>query len=331
MLRSMPQQPRTQPSSGELAILAAIAAHSPRRAGVELGIGDDAAVLTGAPPLVAALDMVVDGVHFRMATASPADIGHKALAVNLSDLAAMGATPVAALVGLGVPADVTDQVISAIYEGMDELAAEHGVTIAGGDVSRAPALTLAVTALGRMDGGRAPVRRDGAAPGDVVCVTGALGAAAAGLAMLDDPALSVPEAEALRAAHLRPRPRVAAGMALADAGASAMLDCSDGFALDLTRLAEASNVAVAIALDRLPRAPGVDSVATKLGLAAEVLAATGGEDYELIVTLPAAAVAAAQHALDLPLTPVGRVTAGTGVTFTRSGAPVALSRPGWLH
>ena len=172
----------------ELALIERITARNPVRAGTILGIGDDAAVLDVGGRAVVTHDMLVEGVHFRLATTGLRDLGWKALAVNLSDLAAMGAEPVAALVGLGLPAgalgpgDVDD-----LYAGMDELAAAAGVTVAGGDVTSCPALVLGVTAVGRAAAGAEPVRRSGARPGDLLCVTGRLGAAAAGLRLLEDP------------------------------------------------------------------------------------------------------------------------------------------------
>lgn len=301
-----------------------------------VGIGDDAAVLAGDPPIVVTTDLLVEGVHFRRATTSMRDLGHRALAVNLSDVAAMGARPVAAFVGLGLPRRERPSGgdVDALYDGMEALAARAGASVAGGDVVDAPVLVLAVTAIGRMDVGVAPVLRSGARPGDLVCVTGILGASAAGLLVLEDPLLAtgVAEAEALRAAHRLPQPRLAAGPTLAAGGASAMLDCSDGLALDALRMARASGVAIEIDLDLLPIAPGVSLVAAAAGREPDVLAATGGEDFELIVALAPGRLDALRAALDVPLTPVGRILAGEpSLTALRAGLPVHLSRPGWEH
>jgi thiamine-monophosphate kinase len=320
----------------EFNLIDRIARATARRAGVTLGIGDDAAVLDGDPPVVVTQDLLVQDVHFRLRATSFRDLGHKALAVNLSDLAAMGARPVAALVGLGLPDDpaITADSVLELYAGMEDLAAAHEMTIAGGDVTRAPVLTLAVVAIGHAVAGVAPVRRSGAAVGDVLCVTGALGAAAAGLLLVEDPSLaaSVKQAESLREALRRPMPRVAAGQALAAGGATAMLDCSDGLALDASRIAVASGVCIELQLERVPVAPGVASVAATVGRAADELAATGGEDYELIVTLPPGTVDARRTSLDVPLTAVGRVIAGPpGIRVVRGGAAVRLPRLGWEH
>jgi len=301
-----------------------------------VGIGDDAAVLDGDPAVVATQDLLVEGVHFRRATTGLADLGHKALAVNLSDLAAMGAEPVAALVGLGLPPDGGPgaEEIDELYAGMEALAERTGVSVAGGDVSAAPVMVLSVCALGRMPAGVAPVLRSGARDGDLLCVTGALGAAAAGLLVLEDPGLRVPpdEAEALVAAHRRPEPRLAAGRALAAHGAHAMLDCSDGLALDALRMARASGLAAVIDLERVPLAAGLAAVAAASGREADLLAATGGEDYELIAAVAPADLDALRAALDVALTPVGRFSAGPpALRLLRAGEEVAAPRLGWEH
>ena len=299
----------------ELALIERIAARARRRPGTELGIGDDAALLSVGGTAVVTQDLLVEGVHFRRETAAPRDLGHKALAVNLSDLAAMAAEPVAALVGLCLPpGGVGDDEVDEIYAGVEALAARHGVTVAGGDTTAGPALMLAVTAVGRAASGISPVLRSGARPGDVLCVTGALGASAAGLLLLERPglasAVTAPVAERLRAAHLRPEPRLAAGRSLARAGARAMLDLSDGLALDALRMARASGVRAVVEPGALPVAEGVAEVAAAAGEDPGRLAAAGGEDYELLAALPPEAVEAARRAAPCPLTPVGRLEEG---------------------
>jgi thiamine-monophosphate kinase len=315
----------------ERALIERIAALTSVRAGVAVGVGDDAAVLDDDPATVATQDLLVEGVHFRRRRGDAAelrDLGHRALAVNLSDLAAMGAVPLVALVGLGTPGGAMGAgEVDALYGGMEALAARTGTTIAGGDVTAAPALVLAVTAIGRMPPGAAPVLRRGARPGDRLVVTGPLGAAAAGLLLLEDPLLAtgVPEAEALRAAQLRPEPRLEAGRALARLGATAMLDCSDGLALDAARIAEASGLAVTVDLDRVPLAPGVARVAAAAGREADLLAGTGGEDYELLAAVPP------DVALPSGLVAVGAFAPGDGLRVLRGGAEVAIGHPGWEH
>jgi thiamine-monophosphate kinase len=320
----------------ELALIERIAARARRRPGLAVGIGDDAAVLEGDPALVATQDLLVEDVHFRRSSTGFADLGHKALAVNLSDVAAMGADPVAALVGLGLPPEggPSGEEIDALYAGMEELAERFGLSVAGGDVSAAPVIVLSVCALGRMAAGVAPLLRSGARDGDLLCVTGALGAAAAGLLLLERPELAAASdaAPALIAAHRRPEPRVAAGRALASGGAHAMLDCSDGLALDALRMARASGLALTVALERLPLADGVAAVAAAAGVDPDLLAATGGEDYELIAAVPPDALASLQAAIDLPLTPVGSFRAGTPeLRLERAGELVEPPRLGWEH
>jgi thiamine-monophosphate kinase len=312
----------------EVALIERIAARVGLRPGTRLGIGDDAALLDVGGTAVVTQDLLADGVDFRRESVEFRGLGHKALAVNLSDLAAMGADPVAALVGLALPRGIAEEEIDDLYSGMEELAARHGVTLAGGDVSAAAALVIAVTAVGRPAPGLAPVRRDGGRPGDVLCVTGGLGAAAAGLLLLDRPELAGglpgPVAARLREAQLRPEPRLAAGRALARAGASAMLDISDGLALDGLRLARASGVRAVVDPGALPLAAGVAEVAAAAGREPLELAAAGGEDYELLAALPPGRLDEARRAAPCPLTPVGRLEAG---------APElrGLAAGGWEH
>lgn len=328
----------TGPAAGitEAALIARVAAAVALRPGVATGIGDDAAVLDGDPPTVATVDLLVEDVHFRRATTTWRDLGHKALAVNLSDLAAMGARPVAALVGLALPrrARPTAADIDELYAGMEALAARSSATVAGGDVTDAPgtAVVISVTAIGRMDAGVAPALRTGARPGDMLAVTGPLGAAAAGLLALTDPlvALASPddERDGLLDAHRRPEPRLDAGRALARAGVHAMMDISDGLAIDARRMAVASGVRIEICLDALPVAAGVARVAAGAGVEADVLAATGGEDYELLVAVDEDTARRA----GVPLHRVGRVTEGApGLVLLRDGHEVTLPRLGWEH
>lgn len=301
-----------------------------------MGIGDDAAVLTGDPAIVATHDLLVEGVHFRRETTGLSDLGHRALAVNLSDVAAMGAEPVAVLVGLGLPDDGVSASVGDLYDGLEALAARVGATVAGGDISASSVFFIGVTAIGRLPAGRAPVRRSGARAGDVLCVTGTLGGSAAGLAVLDDPtaAQGIVATAAGRAfdRHRRPEPRLAEGRLLADGGATAMLDISDGLGIDAMRLARASGVRLDIDVDRIPVDSSTTAVAEALGRDPLRLAWAGGEDYELLVTLPPPAADEVAATLPAGLTTIGRVAAGApAVNPHTRGEPLDLGDPGYVH
>jgi thiamine-monophosphate kinase len=286
--------------------------------------GDDAAVTVPRGATVTSVDLAVDGVHFRRSTASPRAIGHKAAAAALSDLAAMGATAGEIYVQLGLPEDLDEEGCLELADGIAEVAAASGAVVLGGDLARAPVLVLALTVVGHAPSKDVLVTRAGAAAGDLVCVTGELGGAAAGLALLERPQLAAALAPAvateLRARQLEPQPRLAAGRALAGAGARAMIDVSDGLVADADHLAEASAVRLEIEAELIPIAAGVEAVAEAAGSDAIELAAGGGEDYELVVALPEEAYdeAAALLAGDgVRLTRTGRVAAGKGIALRR--------------
>ena len=235
------------------------------------------------------VDALVEGVHFRIPPFEARQVGHKALAAALSDLAAMGAEPGEAYVQLGIPDERGDPELLGLADGLAALAGRLGVAIAGGDVTRAPALLVAVTVVGHAESADRLVRRSGARPGDLLAVTGELGGAAAGLALLERPELAegLDEtlAAALRARQLEPEPRLAAGRALAEAGATAMIDISDGLGADAGHLAAAGGVGLEIDLSQLPVQAGVAELARRAGLDPLDLAAAGGEDYELLAAL----------------------------------------------
>jgi thiamine-monophosphate kinase len=288
---------------------------------VRLGSGDDAAVTVPGGAVATSVDALVEGVHFRRASASPRQIGRKAISTALSDLAAMGAAPGEAYVWLGAPQDIGEAELLEVGEGLAAVAAETGTTIAGGDLTRAPVLSLAVTVTGHAPRPEDFVTRGGARHGDVLVVTGELGGAAAGLLLLEDTSLE--GEDSLRARQLDPTPRLAAGRALAAAGATAMIDVSDGLAGDAGHVATASGALLLIDADALPIAPGVAAVASVAGRDPLEFAAAGGEDYELLAALPPEAFASAREALaklDTPLTTIGEVEDAAG------GAPRAELR-----
>jgi thiamine-monophosphate kinase len=298
---------------------------------LRLGSGDDAAITVPDGATATSVDALVEGVHFRREQATLAQIGRKALATALSDLAAMGAEAGEAYVVAGLPADLDEGGCLELFGGIAALAAETGTELAGGDITRAPVLTLAVTVVGHAATAEQLVGRGGARPGDALVLSGELGGAGAGLLLLERPELAAavpaPTAESLRLRQLQPSPRLAAGRALAATGARAMIDLSDGLGGDAGHLATQSGVGLLFDAGALPLAPGVAAVAAAAGLDPLELAASAGEDYELLAALPAerleeaAALVLATGETE-KLTRVGEVLAGSGVEVRLPGGGI---------
>lgn len=307
--------------------------------GVLIGIGDDSALVAWpGDTLLLTTDTLIEDIHFRRTTATFREIGAKALAVNLSDIAAMGGEPRFALLALALPAATRVADVDDLYAGLGEMAARYGVALVGGDTCAAPdRIVLTVTLVGRVEG--PPLRRSGARPGDAILVTGTLGGAAAGLAALERGPLPVgPEVTApLHRAHRLPVPRVPEGRLIRASGAAtAMIDLSDGLATDLGHIAAESGVGAEVRLPALPVGEATRALARALGADPWAWVVSGGEDYELLFTAaPAQAAALAARVTDATGTPVSVIgeirPAGDGIRFLNgAGQPVAV-RPGFDH
>ena len=288
---------------------------------VVVPIGDDCAVVRiGGRTWAAASDMLIEGRHFK-GWAAPEDVGYKAVAVNVSDVAAMGGTPRFVLVSGAAPDPET---ALGVFAGVAEACRDFGLYPLGGDTTGADAIAIDVAILGELEA--PPVLRSGARPGHLLAVTGELGASAAGLLALEG---NLDGFERLKGRLLRPRPRVEAGLAAARLGVGAMIDLSDGLASDVRHVCERSGVGCAVELDRLPVSDDTRELAASLGRDPGVLAAGGGEDYELLISAPEQVLGDLAGAVEVPVTVVGEVT-GSGIVFRRGGEMVEhLS--GWDH
>ncbi len=320
-----------------------------RNTRVLIGIGDDAAVVRAAAQsnLIACCDLVVEGVHFRRDWSDPFAIGYKALAATVSDVAAMGGIPLFALVSMALPRETPSNFVDRLIEGLFSAADSHGVSIIGGDTSSSPGpLFIDTTVLGECDEDRA-VPRSGAQPGDLIFVTGSLGASEIGLRLLEQrrgdeqpngsasqDGLSIARAHAINR-HTLPQPRVKAGAAIGEAGlATAMIDISDGLSTDLNHLVEASGCGAVIQAHAIPVADCVPLLAAALGgMDPLTLALNSGEEYELLFASQPKnleEISRLSSDLGLAITPIGEITRERGVLI-ENGTQMELAPGGWEH
>ncbi|MFC2016380.1 thiamine-phosphate kinase [Chloroflexota bacterium] len=299
-----------------------------------LGIGDDAAAWHGDDSIqLATVDSLIQDVHFTLGTASWEELGWRAMAANLSDIAAMGGLPKYALVSLALPDHTEVEHVTALYQGMIELAQRFEVVIVGGDTSSAPLFVINITIFGSTKSqDKHILTRSSARPGEKVAVSGYLGAAAAGLEMLTKNLQFDAEATAsLKKAFLHPYPRVAEGQILVEQGVKATIDISDGLISDLNHICKTSQVSARIEIDRVPIQPAVRA---NFGDRALELALSGGEDYELLFTASAEIIDEVKAAASCPITVIGEIATDKADKVTLvdgKGNPVDLPKAGWEH
>ncbi|BAL92300.1 putative thiamine monophosphate kinase [Actinoplanes missouriensis 431] len=304
---------------GEFGLIGRIVSRLGTSPSTLLGPGDDAAIVRAADGrVVASTDVLVDGRHFRRDWCGPADIGHRAAAANLADIAAMGAVPTALLVALCVPPGVESEWVESLADGLTAEAALVGASVVGGDTTASPTLTIAVTALGDL-GGAEPVRRDGAQPGDVLALSGRIGYAAAGLTVLSR-GFRTPKK--LVEAYRRPAVPYASGPLAARLGATSMIDVSDGLLQDLGHIATASLVAIDVHRDAFDVPDQMRDAAKALGVDPYQWVLAGGDDHPLAATFPPGV------ALPAGWQVIGAVHDGEGVTVDRKPWTGGL---GWDH
>jgi thiamine-monophosphate kinase len=255
---------------------------------IVLTIGDDAAVVRPSKLDLALLttDLLVENVHFKLDSITPSQLGYKALAVNISDIAAMGGLPDYAVISLALNPETDVKVVEDIYRGMMDVSRKYGVNIVGGDITKSDKMIINVALLGSVEEGNL-CRRSDAAINDIIMITGKLGASAAGLRLALNPELAAKASnvQQLKLAHFKPEPRVREGRLLAELGVHAMQDISDGLASEIGHICAASDVGACLDLTKIPIADGVDTVAIQTGEKPVELALTGGEDYELVFTV----------------------------------------------
>jgi len=297
-----------------------------------IGIGDDAAAWKCTDVVqLATVDSMVQDIHFSLETTTWQDLGWKSLAINLSDIAAMGGVPRYALVALSLPPETEVADVSALYQGMMELARQFNVAIVGGNISRSMEVSVTITVIGN-SASQAILKRSAARPGDIIAVTGYPGSAAAGLEMLSKKLrFKSPAAKYFKDAFLRPAPRITEGQLLIKLGIAAAIDISDGLLADLRHICQASQVGARVITDFLPIH---DMVKASFKQKALSLALGGGEDYELLFTGSDTAIKEARNELRCPVTAIGEITAdepGKINLVDAAGCPVKIGRMGWTH
>ena len=297
-----------------------------------LGIGDDAAAWYCDKAIqLATVDTMVQDIHFSLETITTRELGWKSLAINLSDIAAMGGIPRYALVALALPIDTQVEAVSQLYQGMIDISQQFKVAIVGGNISRSPVISITITVLGKSPDNKI-LRRATARPGDTIAITGYTGSASAGLEMLTKKLKLKPEVtEYLRNAFLHPVPRIAEGQTLLKYGITTAIDTSDGLLADLRHICEASQVSARVDTDQLPIH---DMVKASFGERAVELALGGGEDYELLFTGNAEAIEQVKAELSCPVTSIGKITAGEPGKinlFDTKGKPMKIVKMGWSH
>jgi thiamine-monophosphate kinase len=328
---------------GEFGLIERLAAALAAQAGVEpagrlaVGIGDDAAVWrANGNAVVATTDTLVAGVHFLEGKTQARDLGWKALAVNVSDVAAMGGVPEFALATLGLPSDAEVDDIDELYRGLAEAGDAYQVVIAGGDIVNAPTLMVTVALAGRADldeaGEPSVLRRGAAQMGDLIAVTGSLGGSAGGLRVLRDGVEESETSRALIARHRRPQARVEAGRVAVAAGVRCAIDVSDGLLQDIGHVCQASRLGAVVWSDKLP----LDSALASVFERDEAIrfAAAGGEDYELVLTGAQEQLDAVAARIDVPLTVVGEMViqeAHRASLLDESAREIELPAAGWEH
>lgn len=313
---------------GEFGFIDFIRSHFPDHDGT-IGIGDDCAVMpSGEGELLFSTDLLMEGVHFLRNESSPEDVGWKAAAVNLSDIAAMGGTPVATFLSIALPKDAQGEWADRFIEGYTDISRQYDVPLLGGDTtSSLRDIAVNVGVLGRCPSGRR-LMRNGAKVGETIYVTGPLGDSAGGLQAILKGIERTEDVTRLICRHKRPIPRIEAGRLLMESGkAGAMMDISDGIGSDLRHIMKASGVGAVIDLEKLPLSPELVSVCKEQGWDIYEMATSGGEDFELMFTAPAGL----ENELDIAVYPIGKIVPGNELSWRFSNEPMDRDFDGYKH